>query len=250
MIKINTKDESLKEKLSYLKCNKRYTYFKQNYNSIIPLKIYQTWNTKNLNSKMKERVESLKKQNPKFEHFLFDDNDCREFIKNNFRKEVLDAYDKLIPGAYKADLWRYCILFINGGIYLDIKIDCVNGFKLIELTENEHFVIDRINGAVFNALMSCKKHNPFLLASINQIVENVQNNYYGDSPLHPTGPCLLGNVIMKYKYKLNLDMIHYNYGGYIIYKNIFVISTTYPEYDSDRTSHHYSVLWNNKRIYN
>ena len=53
---------------------------------------------------------NVKKTNPIFEHHLFDDNDCREFIKNNFPEVVLQAYDGLIPGAYKADLWRYCIL--------------------------------------------------------------------------------------------------------------------------------------------
>ena len=53
--------------------NQPYTLFKQFYDPIIPLKIFQTWNTKNLPPKMAERVENLKLTNPKFEHFLFDD---------------------------------------------------------------------------------------------------------------------------------------------------------------------------------
>jgi hypothetical protein len=66
--------------------NRPYNLFKNEYNSIMPLKIYQTWYTKNLPPKMSENVENLKKQNPRFEHYLFDDNDCREFIKNNFKR--------------------------------------------------------------------------------------------------------------------------------------------------------------------
>lgn len=66
--------------------NRPYYTTKTTYNSIIPLKIYQTWYTKNLPPKMKERVELLKVDNPQFEHCLFDDNDCREFIKNNFQQ--------------------------------------------------------------------------------------------------------------------------------------------------------------------
>ena len=62
-----------------------YIYNKLYYKSVIPLKIYQTWFTKNLSLKLSERVEAIKRDNPRFEHFLFDDNDCREFIKNNFR---------------------------------------------------------------------------------------------------------------------------------------------------------------------
>jgi mannosyltransferase OCH1-like enzyme len=103
----------------------------------MPLKIFQTWYTKDLPPKMKKVVENIKTNNPKFEHYLFDDNDCRVFIKEKFPEEVLDAYDRLIPGAYKADLWRYCVLYIHGGIYMDIKFKCVNGFKLIELKQSD-----------------------------------------------------------------------------------------------------------------
>ena len=113
---------------------------KQNYNSVIPLNIFQTWHTKNLPPLMRNAVNRIKALNPRFKHALYDDVDCREFIKTNFPVNVLNAYDGLIPGAYKADLWRYCILYINGGIYLDIKYNCTNNFKLIALTEKEYFV--------------------------------------------------------------------------------------------------------------
>jgi len=230
--------------------NRPFIYFKPHYNSVIPLKIYQTWKTKDLPPKMKECVEKLKRTNPQFEHFLFDDNDCREFIKNHFRKEVLDTYDKLKPGAYKADLWRYCILYINGGIYLDIKVSCINNFKLIELTEKEHFVIDRPPNSIYNCVLCCKRGNPFLLTAINQIVENAKNNYYGETPLHPTGPCMLGKVAMKYGYRLNLDMNHYIGGNKILYKNTFVLSSIYPSYASERKGIHYGELWKRRDIYN
>ena len=115
MFDILNKKKYIKEFLLY---NKQYPYLKSHYNSVIPLDIYQTWFTKELPPKMRERVELLKAQNPRFNHHLFDDNDCREFIKTHFKPDVLDAYDKLIPGAYKADLWRLCVLFINGGIYM------------------------------------------------------------------------------------------------------------------------------------
>lgn len=246
-----------KEKYKLKNYNRPYTFFKSYYKSIIPLKIYQTWATKDLPPKMKERVELLKSQNPRFEHHLFDDNDCREFIKKYFRSDVLNAYDRLIPGAYKADLWRYCVLFINGGIYLDIKFICNNNFKLIELTEKEHFVKDRILPlSIYNALMVCKAGNPFLYKCIRSIVNNVNNNYYGSSPLHPTGPILLGNIILRNKLKLNIDMKHYENGGYIIYKNRFIISTEYNEYNSERTKTYenknlkrYDAMWNEKNIY-
>jgi mannosyltransferase OCH1-like enzyme len=236
--------------------NQPYVFFKPYYKSTIPLDIYQTWATKELPQKMRERVKLLKIQNPRFNHYLFDDNDCREFIKTHFKPDVLDAYDKLIPGAYKADLWRLCVLFINGGIYLDIKLCCINGFKLIELTEQEHFVKDRPTNSIYNALMACKKGNILLFKCIRQIVENVKNNFYGESPLSPTGPKMMGSVIVNNNLAANIDMVHYDGGGYVIYKNRFVISTEYPEYDNERklqnnknNTKRYDKLWENKTIY-
>jgi mannosyltransferase OCH1-like enzyme len=224
--------------------------------SIIPLKIFQTWYTKDLPTHMKQRVETLKIQNPEFEHHLYDDNDCREFIQKHFRSEIVHAFDTLIPGAYKADLWRLCVLFIHGGIYLDIKLNCVNGFKLIELTENEHYVRDRIPCGILNSFMVCKQGNLYLLKCIHQIVNNVKNRYYGSTALSPTGPELLGLIALKNKYLINVDMLHYKNGGYIIYKNKFVISTEYSEYNSERSrtyqtihTERYDALWNKRQIY-
>jgi mannosyltransferase OCH1-like enzyme len=235
--------------LNYKIYNQPYNFFKPNYNSIIPLKIFQTWKTKDLPAKMRERVESLKSRHPRFEHYLYNDNDCREFIQSHFRSEVLEAYDKLIPGAYKADLWRLCVLFIHGGIYLDIKLNCTNGFHLIELTETEHYVIDRPPNSIYNGLLCCRQGNPFLFMAIHKIVQNVKNRYYGNTPLYPTGPNMLGKLILNKNIKLNTDMIHYDGGGYLIYKNRFVLSTDYPEYNSEKNDNHYSVLWEKKQIY-
>lgn len=237
----------------YDKYNHPYTDSKKNniYNSVIPLKVFQTWCTKNLPPFMKQCVEDLRLKNPEFEYFLFDDTDRRNFIKDNFDENVVIAYDTLIPPAYKADLWRLCVLYIHGGIYLDIKLTTVNNFKLIELTENEHFVKDRLPPfTVYNALLVCKAHNPLLLLAINNIVYNVKNKYYGKSALEPTGPIMLGKIIYFNKININVDMHHFIGGGYIVYKDTFVLSTEYKEYkDENPRNTYYGTLWQNKKIY-
>lgn len=248
--------KKIQKKIEINDYNKPYI-LKSNYNSIIPLKIFQTWRTKKLPPYMNRRIELLKKQNPRFEHFLFDDNDCRNFIVEHFGPDVVYAYDHLVPGAYKADLWRYCVLYIHGGIYADAKLLCINGFRLIELTEQEHYVKDRLGElTIYNALMVSKPGNPFLLDAIKRIVKNVKNKYYGCDPLSPTGPRMLGDIIIEKKLNLNIDMKHYIDGGFIMYKNRFVISTEYPEYNLERTATYnvihtkrYDALWKERRIY-
>ena len=149
-------------KIQLLKQSLKIKYpLKEKYITVIPLNIYQTWYTKNLNIDMANNIIKIKRNNPAFNYQLFDDDDCRNFIKNNFETNVLKTFDTLIPGAYKADLWRYCILYINGGIYLDIKYSQRNNFKFINLTEKEHLVMDAGNNGIYNALMVCKPKNNF-----------------------------------------------------------------------------------------
>jgi len=228
---------------------------KRFYKTEIPLNIFQTWHTKNLPPLMSKTVDLIKSSNPAFIHRLFDDNDCYNFIKDNFDKNILDAFDKLIPGAYKADLWRYCVLYKLGGIYLDIKYKPVNGFKFINLTEKEHWVLDCDKKGIYNALIVCKPGNTILLQAINQIVENVKNNYYGESCLHPTGPLLLAKYFDENE-KTNFDMKHNVFehaNNRLIYFNKYIIFKTYVGYieecDSNSKVPHYSGLWAQKNIY-
>ena len=67
-------------------------------------------------------------------YYLYNDADCRAFIRSAFPPDVVAAYDRLIPTAFKADLWRYCILYKYGGVYLDIKYK-TQGPTLREIVE-------------------------------------------------------------------------------------------------------------------
>jgi len=249
-----------------IKWKKREIYKVNSKKSIIPLKLFQTWNTRKLPNKMNENVMTLQKQNPEFEYYLYDDNDCKEFIKSNFPSDVLNAFEALVPGAYKADLWRYCILYINGGIYLDIKYNCMNNFKLINLTYKEHFVLERPSFwdnnsyGIYNALICSKPRNAILLDCIHSIVDNVKNNYYGKNALYPTGPGLLGKLYFnKYNYNVNNFDLFYNHyetsyiiTNQIIYKKV-VILENYPEYRIELQKYNnlpsYHTLWAKRLIY-
>jgi hypothetical protein len=171
---------------------------------------------------MQQAVNTIKAHNPEFQHFLYDDNMCREFIRDNFPEDVLRAYDLLIPGAYKADLWRYCILYKKGGIYLDISYTPFNNFKFLNLTKKEHFVIDletfeenphfyRCESSgecrIYNALMVTLPGNQKLYKSLCQIVCNVKNKFYGKNSLEPTGPNLLKKYFTDYE-KLSIELKH------------------------------------------
>lgn len=237
--------------------------------AVIPLHIYQTWHTKDLPPKMRECVDKLKKANPEFEHHLYDENDCREFIKNNFDHDVLDAFDRLVPTAYKVDLWRYCILYKKGGIYLDIKYEPVNNFKFISLVDKEYYVKEYENNgwdyvnnnpkylsdAIYNGFMIVKPNNDRFLKIINAICDNVKNNFYGIRPTHPTGPTLFRNFFSQYEFE-NMKYVYFEGDGIGYIRNIKTkkdILKFYDEYRNEQNKYqkgeYYRDLWNKKQIY-
>jgi len=261
MISKTLRDQKIQEKYNFIKSiiiNKKLKIhypLKSYYNSVIPLNIFQTWHTKTLPPLMYNAVNKIKLINPKFKYCLYDDNDCREFIKNNFPEDVLYAYDTLIPGAYKADLWRYCILYKEGGIYVDIKYKPFNNFKFINLTEGEHWVLDIDGQGIYNALIVCKPENHILLQAIRQIVENVKNRFYGTSCLEPTGPHLLAkyfNQSQKNSFDMKHDFIN-NFNNRFVYFNNYVVLKSYngylEEHQHSKKVEHYSHLWNSRKIY-
>jgi mannosyltransferase OCH1-like enzyme len=240
------------------------TVFSAKKNNIIPMNIYQTWYTTNLPTHMKKCVEQLKNNNPEFNHYLYDDNECLKFIKENYDDEVVNAYNSLVPGAYKADLWRYCILYINGGIYIDIKFECINEFKFISLLDKEYIVLDRkvgwynkgwhnIQKGIYNGLMICKPKNKLLFEMIKTIINNIKNNFYGLNSLNPTGPILYGITYEKYNKLINNYELTYAENGIHILYNKVPILKIYNKYRDEQKSYqktrHYGVLWDNKHIY-
>ncbi len=223
---------------------------------VVPANIFQTWHTKQLPPLMFLAVQNLRKHNPRFKYFLFDDNDCREFIRKNYTADVLNAYDKLIPGAYKADLWRYCVLYKMGGVYLDIKYTPINGFRCIHLLEKEHWTLDYGGKGIYNAVMVCQKGNPILKLAIDQIVENVRTKFRGSCFLEPTGPKLLIKYFNNNDVK-QFDLIHdlkgdNDFDKYVMY-NGHPILRCYAGYNDERQRYspkqHYADLWKKGIIY-
>ena len=222
--------------------------------SVIPKQIFMTWSTKNIPIQLKQRINKIKKENPDFKIYIFDDIDCMRFLANNFPRQIFNTYMKLRPGAYKADFWRCCVLFKFGGIYMDIKLAPVNGFKFNSILNKEYFVKDRPPNSIYNAFLVFKKRNSFLKSNIINIMNNVRRNYYGNSPLDPTGPVLMGKIAQKMNIIPNLT--HASEGGYILLNNKPIISTEFPEYNSIRQNMNnnkknprYDIAWAKRKIY-
>jgi hypothetical protein len=172
--------------------------------SKIPKKIFQTWATKDISPEFQQIIDLWKKLNPEYEYFLYDNNDCEQFIKEHFEQRLYNAYCQIIPGAFKADLWRYCVLYKYGGVYADIDTLCLNSIDKFLTDETEFMIPIDLNSNpmegqhnLFNTFIASVPGNPILLHTIEHIVYNVENKIVPESKLDLCGPGLIGRETNK-----------------------------------------------------
>ena len=209
--------------------------------------------------------------NPDYSYQFFDDIESREFIKKHFNEKYLKYYDILYPGAFKADFFRYCYLYINGGFYFDNKSILLVSLNTI-INENDELILcqDHHKLGYYNAvMMSIPKHKIFmkLLDAIIYKIENFKSIYnpyqninYSklDNILSLTGPNLLCEIFnaMNLDYNKHILMKHDILGNYQNYKNLVVtfkknlfLYKNYHQFNIHNPNH-YSKLWIKHLLFN
>jgi hypothetical protein len=180
--------------------------------SPIPRVIVQTYRTRRVVQPIQSAVTRWQESNPEFDYQFFDDETSRAFIEDHYPADVLAAYDALIPGAFKADLWRYCYLAEKGGVYVDIRMEPVLALRtILSLAADEppafvsvrdrHHTGGGIGHAfLYNALIAATPGHPFVIAALERTVANVRDRDYGRDSLDISGPGCFGaaiNVLLR-----------------------------------------------------
>ena len=136
----------------------------------------------------------------------------QEIINEKLGKEVLMAFNKLKPYAYKSDLARYCLGYVYGGWYADVSIRLIS--KSLNIKYNFEFLgfIDKGLGHglpnllpynIQNSFFYVDKGNQIMSKAIDFVLENCAKEFYGVSPVCPTGPGVLGRALSFFGQKKN-----------------------------------------------
>jgi len=204
-------------------------------------------------------------------HRIWSNAELEEFIGQEFGKEVLNAYTTIIPGAFKADLARYCLVHKFGGWYFDINTEIVSmpdksyADKDMVLFR-EDFRSSKNTFSIINAIFyASKPEHPALEIAINQIVENVKNKFYGRNCLTPTATVLMGESVAKYGFSEN-DRTDYLVGDFYKSANeprhvyCWEDGTVFAKHKSHargnagadpfiKKTNRYNVYWDNRAMY-
>jgi inositol phosphorylceramide mannosyltransferase catalytic subunit len=92
----------------------------------VPRVVYQTWSSRLLPLGFQVIRERMRSRNPGFRFVVFDDADIDAYVSTHFHgTDAERAFRLLTVGAARADLWRYLVLFREGGVYLDLDSEII-----------------------------------------------------------------------------------------------------------------------------
>lgn len=141
--------------------------------------LFQTYHDK---SKIPSYIyDNIKKYAPEYTHVIFNDKDIEIFLNTYYKSNVLDTFHSLKSGAHKADLARYCILYIYGGLYMDIKGELIKPLSEIFVDNSEIYtVISIANNDIYQGIIKSPANNPLFLSLIDYIVLTNNPTQYSD----------------------------------------------------------------------
>ena len=266
---------------------------KKNNNNSIPKIIIQTFKNNVLPTNMFNATNSIRGSNLDFQYEYFDDKRCKKWLHSNFSDSQLAerierAFDMLIPGAFKADIFRLAVLYELGGVYIDISMCVTDDTCNLSISEFlgslpstiEHVLVKDIShGGIYQAFIMSKPKSDLILYILKSITTQVLNKYepppkMKGRSLAYTGPLAFAKFLRQF---WNLPKDHeFEYGAQkhdnstymlqmfkqsnadnycivdmVVANNNTLLQTKYNNWQQDRPKDsHYSSLSKKNQIYN
>lgn len=189
---------------------------------------------------VQKNIKKLKKENPDYTFYYYNDNDILEFIQNNYDSNIYNKYIRINDcyGAGRADLFRYLWIYKNGGVYLDLKSTLLKPLNQI-IKPYDDIIFHtwyNLNNSIIKQKWQNKytetgfgeisqwniisnKNNKFLEKVIDKVFLTLECSYRnneGIKILKTTGPLIYTNTIMKninnynYTFKYNNNNLEYS----------------------------------------
>jgi inositol phosphorylceramide mannosyltransferase catalytic subunit len=184
----------------------------------IPRILWQT--SKNMHqipAELAACIGMLTAMNPTWEHRLYDDDSQILALTAVCSERFMKAYSRIQPkyGAARADLFRYVMIYLHGGVYMDLKSGTTRPLEEI-LRPDDRFIISQWDNGpdgMFPTIGTRKTLNvpggeyeqwfviaepghPFLEAVLERALENIEKfnpfvfGYGGKGVLNVMGPNL------------------------------------------------------------
>jgi hypothetical protein len=225
---------------------------KYNETQLIPKVIIQTSNyNMNRNIYHYNSIISFVELNPEYEYKFYNDNDCRQFLIDNYKddedfKNIVDAFDIIIPGPIRSDLFRYAYLYKYGGCYFDCKMIIFKPLNKI-IDSNDTLILCDENEDLNNCMIMIEKKNVHILEMLKVTINNIINLDKGSDSRMVSGSKRFSNIFNNLA---NIKKLYKN-GENIFYNNDRLLKYNYKDYYKNyyNTELDVNYLWSNNKFF-
>lgn len=130
------------------------------------------------------------------------DNECIQFLKKEFNQDVSDVFQNIVKGMHKADLWRLCKLYVEGGCYADV--DLVPNVTTKQFNKSTFYsCLSAVDDGIFQAFMKIQfRRSPLiLLFLVSFLLNRPDQKHHGNAPTMDMYNCLRYNVRNTLRFK-------------------------------------------------
>jgi mannosyltransferase OCH1-like enzyme len=165
---------------------------------------FQGWDS--LPANFQSNVDSVIKNNPGYQVMKWDGNSLRNAIAT-IGNDYAVKYDEFEYMHQKIDFGRYAVLYLNGGISVDIDAIAYKGFDQTPGIQTSSFIVSQnsTNQFVNNAIILVSQKNPLMLELLQQISGNCGKMEHKISCImKSTGPQMFNDFVLQNKEQINI----------------------------------------------
>lgn len=193
--------------------------------------------------KFNENIQKIKKLNPTWKYIIWDETSIINLLNNI--PEFIEKYNSFQYLHQKADFARYIILYLFGGVYIDIDATTVKSLDMFidrfptydfivsknRINIFESYLVCRKKECINNGIIFCKKRNQIM----KQIINYILSNSYECGILTPkvvcitetTGPKMFTFIVNKNKKDTKMKIVEAEYLEPCIKQTCIITDNTY-----------------------
>ena len=158
--------------MRYSKDNKFYRINHLDFEGL-PANLYQYYDNKTkVNIPIVNTINDNVLNSSEFDIYLFNDKDARHYIVTHYDEKLVKIYDTL-GSKQKINLWLYCVLYTNGGVYMNINLRLTKPLMQIISSVNTKPVFTKQGQSISNKFIITKPGDP--------IFKELIDSYYTDT---------------------------------------------------------------------
>ena len=182
-------------------------------------KIHQIWFQGEWNAppELQEFSRKWKKMNPGYQHRVWEEKSMDTFIREHY-PNYYNRYRKFPHMIQKIDFFKYAVLNIEGGFYIDMDVECLKPMELPDKYNQSDFSPSRAPFYYYenvlvsgqkdlynNAVIYSRNNSPILKKLIKRsFLFNCANKNKTQCVFMTTGPFIYSRIITQTKNKINM----------------------------------------------